>query len=329
MRGAICYNVTNHIANGPALLQTAGTVSQDVGGVMTTPIVSPDSDNLKRCTKCGEWKPRTDFYRRKSKSDGLASECKQCAFEYRLLHRKVQYTVALPPETKICPRCGVLRPFSDFYKDRTQKDGLQTRCRDCKRVIQKQYLSDNADVVRQKAHEYNVSEHGRAVRRAYNAEYRRNNGQYYFEYMSVWRVENADHYRAYQKKYRVDHADQIAQYREQNRESINEKHRIYRKTESGQAAGRAHKANRRARIIANGGTVTAREVELIRKSQTDKRGRLICWRCRKPIVGTPHLDHFIPLDKGGPNTSGNLRFMHEKCNLNKSNKHPHELGMLI
>lgn len=296
---------------------------------MSDPIVSPETQQLKRCSKCGEFKPRTEFYRHKSRNDGLHAECKQCDFVYRLLHGKVQYAVALPPQTKICPRCGVLRPFGDFAKDKTQKGGLQTRCRECQSVVHKQYMVDNADAIRQKAHEYNMSERGRTKRKAYNAEYRRENSQYYFEYMALWRVNNTERLRAYAKKYKSEHADEIAQYREQNREIINEKNRKYRQTESGRAASRAHKANRRARIIANGGTVTSREVELIRKSQTDKRGRLICWRCHKPITDTPHLDHFIPLDKGGPNKAGNLRFMHEKCNLNKSNKHPHELGMLI
>jgi 5-methylcytosine-specific restriction endonuclease McrA len=305
MHGAICYNITNYIANGPALLQTAGTLRHSEVSAMSDPIVpTPDSaDNLKRCSKCGELKPRTEFYRHKSKSDGLHSACKQCDFVYRLLHGKVQYVVALPPETKICPQCDVLRPFSDFAKDKTQKDGLQTRCRECQSVIHRQYVVQNADVLRQKAHEYNVSEHGRAKRKAYNAEYRRNNNQYFVEYMAIWRAQNRDRVLLYARE--------------------------YGRTEKGRDVRRSHHTKRRLRIRDAFTPVTAAEIAQIRKAQTDKYGRLICWRCCKPITRSPHLDHFIPLDKGGRHSPGNLHFMHAKCNLNKSNKHPHELGMLI
>jgi hypothetical protein len=32
----------------------------------------------KRCNKCGEWKDRSEFYKHKRHSDGLASDCKVC-----------------------------------------------------------------------------------------------------------------------------------------------------------------------------------------------------------------------------------------------------------
>lgn len=33
---------------------------------------------MKRCTKCGELKPRTEFYAEKACRDGLRGECKAC-----------------------------------------------------------------------------------------------------------------------------------------------------------------------------------------------------------------------------------------------------------
>lgn len=33
---------------------------------------------MKRCTKCGEWKPRTEFYAAKGCIDGLRGDCKAC-----------------------------------------------------------------------------------------------------------------------------------------------------------------------------------------------------------------------------------------------------------
>jgi hypothetical protein len=44
----------------------------------------------KRCTRCGETKPISDFYRNKSSKGGVSSECKQCTLErakaYRATH---------------------------------------------------------------------------------------------------------------------------------------------------------------------------------------------------------------------------------------------------
>lgn len=47
--------------------------------------------------------------------------------------------------TKICKRCGRELPISEFYKDRTKKDGLQLWCKECK----KQYKADNAEHIKQ------------------------------------------------------------------------------------------------------------------------------------------------------------------------------------
>jgi 5-methylcytosine-specific restriction endonuclease McrA len=86
---------------------------------------------------------------------------------------------------------------------------------------------------------------------------------------------------------------------------------------------------RRARKLATGGTFTTADLDAIRAAQTDKRGRLICWRCGKPIKGTPELDHWIPIARGGRNDAGNLHYMHATCNRNKGAKLPTEIGRLI
>jgi hypothetical protein len=39
---------------------------------------TPPSDDLKRCTKCGEEKSRAEFSRDRSRKDGRAPSCKAC-----------------------------------------------------------------------------------------------------------------------------------------------------------------------------------------------------------------------------------------------------------
>nr|DAN83507.1 MAG TPA: Meiotic chromosome segregation protein [Caudoviricetes sp.] len=33
--------------------------------------------------------------------------------------------------TKICTKCGLEKPTSEFNKNKLKKDGLQSECRDC------------------------------------------------------------------------------------------------------------------------------------------------------------------------------------------------------
>ena len=35
---------------------------------------------MKQCSKCGETKPNTEFYRRKDSKDGLHNQCKKCIY---------------------------------------------------------------------------------------------------------------------------------------------------------------------------------------------------------------------------------------------------------
>lgn len=44
-----------------------------------------------------------------------------------------------------------------------------------------------------------------------------------------------------------------------------------------------------------------------------------CVYCKEPFT---HIDHYIPLSRGGPHTLENVRPSCEQCNLQKSNKLP-------
>jgi 5-methylcytosine-specific restriction endonuclease McrA len=78
------------------------------------------------------------------------------------------------------------------------------------------------------------------------------------------------------------------------------------------------------------GSYTPAELDAVLKAHTNpKTGELICAWCGKPIKGKYHIDHWIPLRRGGLNVAGNLRVMHGRCNLDKRAKLPQELGRLL
>lgn len=44
-----------------------------------------------------------------------------------------------PTATKRCPRCGEVKPLSEFYKSAMRKDGHTAYCRVCQRAINAEY----------------------------------------------------------------------------------------------------------------------------------------------------------------------------------------------
>lgn len=78
-------------------------------------------------------------------------------------------------------------------------------------------------------------------------------------------------------------------------------------------------ANRRTRTRTASGTHTTKDLQ-----QRLKQQQYRCYICNKKLKrqqdGTYvyHVDHWIPLSKGGSNNARNLRITHPKCNLEKS-----------
>lgn len=91
---------------------------------------------------------------------------------------------------------------------------------------------------------------------------------------------------------------------------------------------RAKASRRRALKRGNGGTHTAADVRDILRKQ---KGR--CAACQCETAAKYHVDHVIPLSKGGDNSRFNLQILCPPCNLRKHDKDPitfmQEMGMLL
>jgi hypothetical protein len=190
------------------------------------------------------------------------------------------------PQLKRCTKCGELKPREAFSRATRLRDGLQYACKACNAA----YHAANAERIAKQKREYNAANRERMEERQ----------------------------REYDRKYYAA-----------NRERIAERQRKYFQTDAGKVANRAGSHNRRAQKAGSAGTYTASDLASIRAAQTDKLGRLICWRCGKPITDTPELDHWIPLKHRGKNSPGNLHYMHAHCNRTKQAKHPFDIGRLL
>ena len=80
---------------------------------------------------------------------------------------------------------------------------------------------------------------------------------------------------------------------------------------------RVYKQNRRARKLKNGGRLTYGLAEKLLMLQ---RGRCAC--CGKMLKGEYHLDHIVPLSRGGANEDCNIQLLSPYCNMSKGAKDP-------
>ena len=51
---------------------------------------------------------------------------------------------------KKCTKCGIEKPLSDFYKNKTNKDGLQKRCKPCDISLNRQRYQKNPELAAKK-----------------------------------------------------------------------------------------------------------------------------------------------------------------------------------
>ena len=84
-------------------------------------------------------------------------------------------------------------------------------------------------------------------------------------------------------------------------------------------ARRIYALNRRAREKEAGGNLSKCLADKLFKLQHGK-----CACCKMPLGKNYHMDHIMPLAKGGSNTDDNMQLLTAKCNMQKSAKDPIE-----
>ena len=93
---------------------------------------------------------------------------------------------------KTCYKCKEEKPFSDFYKNRTKKDGL---CNECKICVK----------------EYNKSYYKKIYKERKRKQYQENNF-YYREYSRKYYQENKERKKEYDRKYKQENKDLIREH---------------------------------------------------------------------------------------------------------------------
>lgn len=83
---------------------------------------------MKKCYLCLQTKSVDEFYRDKTRKDGLTTKCKQCSRTY------VKKNIDPNRTHKYCSKCKVTLPLESFAKSKVA-DGYQSACRTCRSLL--------------------------------------------------------------------------------------------------------------------------------------------------------------------------------------------------
>lgn len=106
-------------------------------------------------------------------------------------------------------------------------------------------------------------------------------------------------------------------YYEKNKEKISAHRKRYAKTERAKLIRKAITHRRRSRLY----SITTKTIQRVYEDNIKRYGTLTCVLCKRRIeFGDDHLEHLIPLCRGGTNNYDNLGIAHAKCNFRKKHR---------
>jgi HNH endonuclease len=290
----------------------------------------------KFCPACDHVKPHAAFSRSSSTSDGFQSACKDCKLrQQREARERARQEGRLPSyeisvTEKRCTNCDVVKPAAAFSRNRANRDGLFSWCKECWQKHDRAYYETNAEKCREKSRTWRIKNPER---------WRETYGRY-------WRSHRPKVY-AKNRRYRERHRDEIrarakaarerdpeltrrrkaAEYqRNRDRYRAYEEWRYYHqpgRMESTKARAaqwnRAHPEVklvyghvRRARRYKAEGSHTADDIRRLYEAQGAR-----CYYCQVPLNGRFHVDHKQPLSRAGSEWPENLACTCAACNLRK------------
>lgn len=151
--------------------------------------------------------------------------------------------------------------------------------------------------------------------------------QYRRENKDVLRLKSKERYRKNPEPYKLRAKKWVALNPDAATESARKRQTVYRS--KNREKSHINRRKQRARKLQNGGTHTPADIVAIFVSQRGK-----CGYCKKKVtMEGKHVDHIVPLIRGGSNDRRNLQILCPRCNLRKNAKDPIDYaraqGMLL
>lgn len=203
--------------------------------------------------------------------------------------------------TKACSACGQEKPLSEFHKNARMASGYRSSCKPCTLAINRKSVLMH--------HEKRKAEK-RAVYLAQRdtPEYR--------AYVKAYQAATRDRKRAYDRERHKGQASEVAK-------RAAEWNRANRERRA--AITRNYSCRRRVKVGVGVSTQALREWTAAQKK--------VCHWCGCKCPNSFHIDHYVPLSKGGAHELQNLVIACGPCNLRKNAKDPldfaREVGRLL
>ena len=188
---------------------------------------------------------------------------------------------------KICTKCGSSKPLSAFSSHHTTRDRLRPDCKACKVAANKIWARKNPD------------------RRAASTKRSRAKNP------DVFRDRKRKDYAKFAEKRRAT----LRKWRDENREKVRETNRLWQSKNKDRYLLSIRLCNERRR---GKGPLTKTMVQAMMTSQ-----RGTCPVCRVKLVKF-HIDHIMPIARGGDNAPENLQLLCPPCNQQKKDRDPME-----
>lgn len=131
---------------------------------------------VKVCGSCKRQRLTSAYGKDSRRSDGLEPRCREC----RAAKLRARYVptprqpkpLPEPGPTKVCPSCKVDKPREDYQRNRSNRDGLQARCRECQNAkLSSTYQECHAEMLAGRA-AWRATDEGREMVWAQGAETR-------------------------------------------------------------------------------------------------------------------------------------------------------------
>jgi 5-methylcytosine-specific restriction endonuclease McrA len=196
---------------------------------------------------------------------------------------------------KQCTKCEEYKPATTefFARCKANRSGFHSLCKKCAAEYGRTWRTANAERLTKSKRAYATANKERL--REYFSAYYAENREQIKERVRLWCANNKERKREYHRVY-----TQV--WRTANREKT-----------------RAIVRRRRAIKRSAEGTHTAEDIRLQYERQKGK-----CYYCQVKVRKTYHVDHVIPLARGGSDGPENLVIACPNCNQSKNDRLPHE-----
>lgn len=188
---------------------------------------------IKKCLKCGQEKDVCEFNKDKNREDGLCPYCKNCKSEdtkrRKELRKKSLENQPPPISEKLCPKCNIVKPTSEFGRDYSKTTTIATYCKECVQTFPSQ-MADHRNIKRRELRQKNKErdkEKNKLEKKLYYQRHKKERIKKAEEYYLKNKEKILEKQRSRYEENKENHSKKAKEYRAKNSETIKQKKREY------------------------------------------------------------------------------------------------------